>query len=78
MLQTFAQDGQTFNTWAQLVVEQADRCDWVNYWAMSAALDAVLFKIAEEDFSVEYGTAPVHLKLLSWFMLLNMLLMIIL
>ena len=45
LFQEMPQDGQTFSSWAQLVVEQADRCDWVNYGAKSAARDAILFQI---------------------------------
>ena len=36
------QDGQVFSYWAQLVVVQADRCDWQNYDKDKAARDAIL------------------------------------
>ena len=41
------QDGQTFSSWAQLVVEQADRCDWQNYDKDKAARDAIQYQMED-------------------------------
>ena len=45
LFQEMPQDGQVFSTWAQLVVEQADRCDWQNYDKDKAARDAILYQL---------------------------------
>ena len=39
------QDGKVFCVWAQLVVEQADRCDWQDYDKNKAARDAILYQL---------------------------------
>ena len=40
LFQEMPQDGQSFDSWVQLVVEQANRCDWVK-----AARDAILYQM---------------------------------
>ena len=47
LFQEMPQDGQAFSLWAQLVVEQADRCDWENYDKDKAARDAILFQLED-------------------------------
>ena len=37
LFQEMPQDGQNFDSWVQLVVEQAKRCDWVGYDEVKAA-----------------------------------------
>ena len=45
LFQEMPQDGQPFDSWAQLVVEQAKRCDWVGYDDKKAARDAILYQM---------------------------------
>ena len=47
LFQEMPQDGQVFNIWAKLVVEQADRCDWQNYGKENAARDAILYQMED-------------------------------
>ena len=51
LFQEMPQDGQVFNVWAQLVVEQAERCDWQTYGKENAARDAILYQM--EDVKVK-------------------------
>ena len=60
--QEVRQDGQSYDSWVQLVVEQAKRCDWVGYDGDKAARDAILYqmddrklkkKIIAEDTSLQ-------------------------
>ena len=62
LFQEMPQDGRGFREWSQLVVEQANRCDWREYDQSKAARDAILFqmedkklrrKIIAEDQSLE-------------------------
>merc|ERR1719206_434242 len=62
LFQAMPQDGQSFDSWVQLVVEQAKRCDWVGYDEDKAARDAILYqmddrklkkKIIAEDTSLQ-------------------------
>ena len=45
LFQEMPQDGQSFDSWVQLVVEQAKRCDWVGYDEIKAARDAILYQM---------------------------------
>ena len=48
LYQEMSQDGRGFGEWSQLVVEQANRCDWENYNAQRAARDAILFQLDDK------------------------------
>ena len=45
LFQEMKQDVRGFREWSQLVVEQADRCDWTAYDKSKAARDAMLFQM---------------------------------
>ena len=45
LYQEMRQEGRGFREWSQLVVEQADRCDWTGYDRVKAARDAILFQM---------------------------------
>ena len=48
LFQEMPQDGRGFREWSQLVVEQANRCDWTNYDRSMAARDAILFQMEDK------------------------------
>ena len=48
LFQEMPQDGRGFREWSQLVVEQANRCDWANYDKSMAARDAILFQMEDK------------------------------
>ena len=48
LFQEMSQDGRGFREWSQLVVEQANRCDWRNYDKDKAARDAILFQMEDK------------------------------
>ena len=48
LFQEMPQDGRGFREWSQLVVEQADRCDWSQYDKSKAARDAILFQMEDK------------------------------
>ena len=48
LFQEMPQDGRGFREWAQLVVEQANRCDWNQYDESKAARDAILFQMDDK------------------------------
>ena len=48
LFQEMPQDGQPFNSWSQLVREQADRCDWALYDNKRAARDAILYQMDDK------------------------------
>ena len=48
LFQEMPQDGRGFREWSQLVVEQANRCDWTNYDKSKAARDAILFQMEDK------------------------------
>ena len=48
LFQEMPQDGRGFREWAQLVVEQASRCDWNQYDKDKAARDAILFQMEDK------------------------------
>ena len=48
LFQEMPQDGRGFREWSQLVVEQANRCDWTGYDQSKAARDAILFQMEDK------------------------------
>ena len=48
LFQEMPQDGRGFREWSQLVVEQANRCDWSQYDKSKAARDAILFQMEDK------------------------------
>jgi hypothetical protein len=48
LFQEMPQDGRGFREWSQLVVEQANRCDWANYDKSMAARDAIIFQMEDK------------------------------
>ena len=48
LFQEMPQDGRGFREWSQLVVEQANRCDWTGYDKSKAARDAILFQMEDK------------------------------
>ena len=48
LFQEMPQDGRGFREWSQLVIEQANRCDWNQYDQSKAARDAILFQMEDQ------------------------------
>ena len=48
LFQEMPQDGRGFREWSQLVVEQANRCDWRQYDQSKAARDTILFQMEDK------------------------------
>ena len=62
LFQEMPQDGKPFDSWSQLVMEQANRCDWVMYDGKRAARDAILFQMDDKKLKKKVIAEDIQLQ----------------